>query len=172
MNGWLAVIAATLALFPQVPVSQSGDTGKSNWSVTQKIDPITDRKTGSAALISLDGKSRLSLACNGLLEPTISLQFKTSGFLGSTPNAVVIRIDQSILPGTAWDYQDSVAYTTDTDWLSLFQRMIDGGEHRIVVRALDYQNQPHDGIFISQNAAKAMTEVREMCAPPAPTVAH
>lgn len=172
MNEGLAVIAAALAFFSQAPASGSDDAGKSNWSVTYKIDPITDRKNGSAALISVDGKSRLSLACNGLLEPTISLQFKASEFLGSTPNTVVIRVDQSILPGAAWDYQSRVAYTTDTDWLSLFQKTIDGGEHRIVVRALDFQNQPHDGIFISRNAAKAMAEVREMCALPVPSGAH
>jgi hypothetical protein len=171
MNLALPLVALSLVL--QAPATQSGEMRESNWSVAVRKDPITDREIGSASLMSVDGRSRLSFACNGIVEPVLSLQFRSADFLGVTPNAVVVRVDQGdILPATAWDYQDRFAYTSDPAWLSLFEQVIDANEHRIVIRALDYNDQPHDGIFVSKNAGKAMAQMHKICSVPGKTGAH
>lgn len=161
-------ILVALALCIAIPASgaQTENIEPTNWVTVFSTDTFTSQKNGSARLIGIDGLSRLSLVCNGITEPVLSLQFRTSAFLGSTGKPVLVRIDNGqVLPLTDWSYNDKVAYTSDEAWVGRFLEMIKVGEHRIVLRALDYADQPHDGVFISRGAVAAITEVVEACEP-------
>lgn len=164
-----ALLALGFALLGQVPlaVAPSSATTDTNWSTKIDSDAVTGEKVGSARLPSSDGRSILSLACNGIEERQLSLQFLSRDYLGSSSNYVTIRIDQDqALPETAWEYVGRGAYTTNEALIALVVRQIAADEHRITVRALDFENQPHDAVFLSRNAALALSKVIEACATP------
>lgn len=148
-----------------VPLSSVHAEGEpTNWRYTEKNDPIMGRTNVSAKLSSDDGGSTFSIVCNGLAERYVSLQFMPKGFLGSSDNIVIFKVDDRVpVPSSSWTYAARGAYTVSSDVLKLFASMVGPGENHLVVRALNYEDQPVDASFHSINAAAAYAHVRAAC---------
>lgn len=141
---------------------------ETNWAISVTVDPITDRKNASARLAATTGKGRLTIACNGLLEPTLSVQYLADGYLGNSAGIVLLRINKgSVMPAAGWDFQGRIAYTSDEGWIEQFAMALGAGDDEIVARAIDGEQQPHDAVFHSKNGAEAFRAMSAVCASPA-----
>jgi hypothetical protein len=160
MKAYLLVVIGSL-----VACSASAQSGTS-WVVNLRADPITDEINGSATLPSADG-GRLVFACNGVAETTLSVQYLPRRYLGSRPNLVIFRFDSDpALPSVSWEYTSKGAYTLSEPFIEFFSSQVGDGERSIHVRALNYENQPVDAVFISRGGREAVNQVREACRKP------
>jgi hypothetical protein len=158
-----ALCLIVLALAGSTALAQAPGQ-ESNWKLTTKVDLVSDRTDASAALMSVDGKSRLSFVCNGIKEPVLSVQYHADTFLGSSQGTVIFRVNTGEPSFYLFELQDRVAWTPDEKWIGRLAQQLTDGNDRIIVRALDYNAQPHDGVFQSVNAAKALRDIAKICA--------
>lgn len=159
----LLLAAAVVAVLPIAGMAQLS----SNWAVNLRSDPMTDKKEGGAVLFGTNG-SRLLVACNGLIEKTLSIQFFPKSYLGSRDNVVMVRFDSdSPLPATVWTYAKDGAYTINPAYVDAFSVRVGTGATSIIVRALNYEDQPLDAVFVSNNGLVAINQVRQACGKPA-----
>ncbi len=157
----LMLVAA--ALLPTTLFAQLS----SNWAVNLRSDPMTDEKEGGAMFFGTNG-SRLLIACNGIVEKTLSVQYLPKGYLGSSDNVVMIRFDNDPpLPATVWTYAKDGAYTVSPAYVDAFSSRVGSGATLIKVRALNYEDQPIDAAFGSNNGLAAINQIREACGKPA-----
>jgi hypothetical protein len=139
---------------------------QSNWQMSVRVDAMTDEVNASAALYS-DAGDKLLFVCNGLVEPTLSVQFLPTAFLGSSDNVVMIRFDSDPpLPSATWTFVGKGAYTISEPSVEWFSRQVGEGTRLIRVRALDFRDQPVDAAFNSVNGLTAIDAVRAACSKP------
>lgn len=67
-----------MTLISLLAVAQSLATS-GNWVLTEKVDPVTDLRSASASVSSINGDDRLVVKCDGVGEPVVSVQFITKG---------------------------------------------------------------------------------------------
>lgn len=159
----ISSLALASLFMATAPSAAPGET-TSNWRVTLRVDPIRDREEGSAWLFSVDGKSRLSVACNGLDDRTLSMQFIPRGVLGSQARQVIVRVGSGEpIPTYSWLYVRPGAYTTNPNLLAAIFSQISDDTQRIVIRAYDYQNQPLDGVFMSTGGRSQISKIEKLC---------
>jgi len=157
---WWAPIGLLLATDALAQDSQT-------WAVSIRVDPVSDEATGSATLVS-PNSDRLVFACNGVGETTLSVQYLPRGYLGSSPNLVTIRFDRDEpFTSVLWEYTSKGAYTVSEPFVEFFSSQVGDGERSIFVRALNYEDQPVDALFISRGGREAVNRVREACGKPA-----
>ena len=157
------LLAAALVMMPTAGIAQLS----SNWAVNLRSDPMTDEKEGGAVLFGTNG-SRILVACNGLVEKTLSIQFFPKAYLGSSDNVVMVRFDSDApLPATVWTYAKDGAYTISPVYVDVFSARVGTGATSIKVRALNYEDQPIDAVFGSNNGLEAINLVRQACGKPA-----
>lgn len=136
---------------------------QSNWKMSVVKDAMTDETNATASLYSENG-DKLLFACNGIVEPTLSVQYLPKKYLGSTENLVTIRFDQDPpLPSVSWEFVGKGAYSTSVSLVDWFSRQVGDGERNIRIRALDFRDQPIDALFVSQDGKSAINLVRAAC---------
>lgn len=157
----------SLALASADPSSASAKP-TSNWRSNIRVDAILDREEGSVSIIGADGRTRFHVACNGRTDKTLSLQFFPDGYLGSQPRNVIVRVDGGPPISTySWLYVGDGAYTVNETLIATILGQITDGTNKIVVRAYDFENQPHDGVFTSVGGRSEIAKIQKICAPEA-----
>ena len=156
--GYIATLATAQ------PIDDEADEEyPSNWVVRIERDAFTARVNAAARLTALNGDV-LSFACNGHEDSILSVQFLTQRHLGSRNNVVTLKFgeDAPIAPIT-WEYSSQGAYIVDEPYIEIFSQSASTEVQRILVRALNYEDQPVDAAFISRNARSAINELRLAC---------
>jgi hypothetical protein len=135
----------------------------SNWTVRVDTDAFTQRPDASARISNTNGDV-LSVACNGIEESILSIQYLPKRYLGSSENLVQIKVGgNDTISGVLWEYTAKGAYTINEPFIELFTKNASDVRQQILVRAYDYEDQPIDAAFISINARSAINRVREAC---------
>lgn len=147
-------------------LANNTDEKLTNWQVRVEVDPFSGQVDGGASISNTNG-DKLSFACNGLEESILSVQFLPRRFLGSKENMVLVKFDDvDPLPGAGWEYTSKGAYTVIKAYVDAFSSLTSGDGQTILVRALNYENQPIDARFESINARAAINKLRAACGEP------
>jgi len=163
-----SILVLTSLLMVASPSAAPGEP-TSNWRTNLRVDPIRDRQEGSVSLVSADGKSRLLIACNGLTDRAVSMQFIPSGVLGSQARQVIVRVgNNEPLASYSWLYVGPGAYTIDQELLATVFSQVSDDTQRIVIRAYNYEDQPLDGVFSSVGGRSQIAKIEKVCEATAP----
>ena len=154
--------AATLALLV------IGDVHlRRGWNFDQGIDAITDQQGALAGIPSADGKAILALQCDHKTEgrpmffqlrPGVGRHF--SGWF-----EVTMRVDRQEPFSYRWYWAGAAGLVADPGQVKRIARALVGGD-RLLVRALDYNDQPVDMEFEVAKPSEVFARVFLACGQP------
>lgn len=151
-----------MTLISLLAVAQSLATS-GNWVLTEKVDPVTDLRSASASVSSINGDDRLVVKCDGVGEPVVSVQFITKRYLGgSGDRPVTIRFNQAPPLTFDWEYTSKGAFNRDEKLVRSVANLIAKSD-QVFVRAFNYEEQPVDGSFVVTDGESSLRTVFRAC---------
>ena len=140
----------------------SAQAQEGTWVYSEAKDAVTDLPTARAAVRSMDGSSSLVVKCDGAGEPVVSVQLIQPRFLGTGERKLTYRFDELPAVDLQADYTSKVAYTA-YDGVVVPLAALLKGNHRVLVRAWDYRDQPVDVMFQVAGGKEPVEKVLSTC---------
>jgi len=140
------------------------------WSVTSKVDAMTDRLDAKASVYSSDEKALLSIGCwDGPRESRIAFFLTSDQFLGSSNGVrgrarreIIFRIDQNPAETLWWYYGDTTATQFTMAGVSEFGNILRRGTD-LKARMVTYRGNEIDASFDVSGASEAIDRIRLLC---------
>jgi len=128
-----------------------------------KMDPVTNRPSGSVSATSQDGNARLVVRCDRRIDNVVSIQFiPTAPFAAATPRPVSITVDGGTPLGTNWDFPGRGAVISDPAVVTNLTVVIAHGK-TIKVHVIDPSEKPLDAVFSGPPSEAPIKQVIESC---------
>jgi len=133
------------------------------WTPRMKVDPVTNKPSGSVSVTSADGNSRLVVRCDRRGDNVVSIQFiPTPPFAAATPRPVSITVDGGTALGANWDFPGRGAVVSDEAIVTNLTVAIAHGRN-IKVRVIDPAEKPLDATFAGPPSDAPIRQVVESC---------
>ncbi|GAA0314470.1 hypothetical protein GCM10009087_26100 [Sphingomonas oligophenolica] len=133
------------------------------WTPRMRLDPVTNKTSGSVSVTSADGNSRLVVRCDRRDENVVSIQFiPTPPFAAATPRPVSIAIDGGAALGANWDFPGRGAVVSDETIVTNLTLAIAHGKV-IKVHAIDPAEKTMDATFAGPPSDAPIRQVVEAC---------
>ena len=128
-----------------------------------KMDPVTNRPSGSVSATSQDGNARLVVRCDRRVDNVVSIQFiPTTPFAAATPRPVSITVDGGTPLGTNWDFPGRGAVISDSAVVTNLTVAIAHGK-TIKVHVIDPSEKAMDATFAGPPGEAPIKQVVESC---------
>jgi hypothetical protein len=133
------------------------------WTPRMKMDPVTNRPSGSVSATSQDGNARLVVRCDRRVDNVVSIQFiPTAPFAAATPRPVSITVDGGTPLGTNWDFPGRGAVISDPAVVTTLTVAIAHGK-TIKLHVIDPSEKPLDAVFSGPPSEAPIKQVVESC---------
>ena len=133
------------------------------WTPRMKMDPVTNRPSGSVSATSQDGHARLVVRCDRRVDNVVSIQFiPDEPFPAATERPVSITVDGGAALGANWEFPGRGAVVSDQAIVTTLTVAIAHGRS-IKVHVIDPSEKPLDAIFPGPPSEAPIKQVVESC---------
>ena len=133
------------------------------WTPRMKMDPVTNRPSGSVSATSQDGNARLVVRCDRRVNNVVSIQFiPNAPFAAATPRPVSITVDGGTALGANWEFPGRGAVVSDEAIVTTLTVAIARGK-TIKVHVIDPSEKPVDAVFSGPPSEAPIKQVVESC---------
>ncbi len=155
------ILFLTMALQAAAPAAAAPPPAP--WTPRMKMDPVTNKPSGSVSATSTDGNSRLVVRCDRRGDNVVSIQFIPNvPFIAATPRPVSITIDGGTALGANWEFPGRGAVVSDEAIVTNLTVAIAHGKS-IKVHVIDPFEKPLDAIFAGPPSEAPIKQVVESC---------
>ena len=128
-----------------------------------KMDPVTNRPSGSVSATSQDGNARLVVRCDRRVNNVVSIQFiPNAPFAAASPRPVSITVDGGTALGANWEFPGRGAVVSDEAIVTTLTVAIAHGK-TIKVHVIDPSEKPLDAVFNGPPSEAPIKQVVESC---------
>ncbi len=157
------ILFLTMALQAAAPTAATPPAPPPPWTPRMKMDPVTNRPSGSVSATSQDGNARLVVRCDRRVNNVVSIQFiPNTPFAAATPRPVSITVDGSPPLGANWDFPGRGAVVSDEAIVTTLTVAIARGK-TIKVHVIDPAEKPMDSVFNGPPSEAPIKQVVESC---------
>jgi len=145
------------------PAAAPAPLAAAPWTPHIKLDPVTNRSTGTVWAISQDGRARLVVRCDRNPDNIVSVQFiPTPPFPPATRRPVSIKIDDEPPLGANWQFPGKGAIIAD-DVIVTNLTVAIAHARQIKVHVIDPSDKPIDAVFVGPGSEAPIKQVLESC---------